>query len=124
MRFWKMLTAMFVFAAMILALGCGGQEQQEPAETEPETETTSVGMEMVEHTPGAEEIGMTATCPVTGMEFTVADTTKAVMYKDTVYYFMDQESKTKFMENPEMYMTGMAPDTLESMTKPDSDRGY
>lgn len=118
MRLLRTFLVLSIGLIVFLVIGCGGQEKQEAAQTE--TETSSVGMDMVEHTPSGDEVGMMVKSPVSGMEFTVTDTTKAVIYKEHTYYFMNQDEKSKFMENPDQFMMGMAADTMESMAAPDT----
>ncbi len=105
----RMLVVFGSLLALLLAVGCGGsdtgeqEQQQEATEIAHEVED-SVAVLVVAHTVTEEEIGQEFTCPVSGMEMTVADTTPAAEYDGVVYYFYTEDEMTQFTEDPDQFL--------------------
>lgn len=105
-----------VMLASALALGligCGGGSSN----TETAHETTSTGGEMHHEqaastetsatvvAPGQATIGDTTTCPVSGETFVVTAESPHVEHNGATYYFCCAGCDSRFVANPEQYLT-------------------
>ena len=98
MRIWKIVAIAALMIAVIVIVGCGKAEQK--GQDKAQEQTSTMAMQATDHTPAGEEIGTTATCPIDGMEITVADTTPSAMYDGKTYYFCNAQQKADFMADP------------------------
>lgn len=109
MNVWKLLVITMAILTLLVLMGCGKSNEQEPA-TQQQEETTEQAA-VVDHAPTGDEIGTETTCPVCGMAVTVAEGTPAVTYEGKNYYFCSVSDKETFAANPEMFMEEAADTT-------------
>ncbi|HEY8432484.1 MAG TPA: YHS domain-containing protein [Sandaracinaceae bacterium] len=99
----KHIVHALAFAAIIVA-GCGGSSEPE-AEPAPATETTA-GSEAPLVPPGEAQVGDRTTCPVSGEEFVVSESSPSVEHEGRTYYFCCPGCAERFQANPEQYLGG------------------
>lgn len=79
-----------------LLLGCGGGAATEPAQEEQAT----AGAEQPLVAPGEAQIGDRTTCPVSGEEFVVSESSPSVEHEGRTYYFCCPGCVERFQANP------------------------
>jgi YHS domain-containing protein len=102
MKYLKLLGLMMLAICMIMAIGCGGEAEQEPVETPPAAEPEAPVV--ADYTPTAEDIGTEVTCPVCGMTMAVTEDMPAVTFAGTTYYLCNAEEKDQFVANPDEFI--------------------
>lgn len=88
-----------------LLIGCGGgAAEPEPAQTE-----TTAGAEQPLVPPGEARVGDRTTCPVSGEEFVVSESSPSVEHEGRTYYFCCPGCAEQFQANPDQYLGGESP---------------
>lgn len=96
-----MRTALFL--AFALAASCGGSHHDAaaPASSAPASSTAPASGVVP---PGQAKVGDKTTCPVSGEEFTVTESSPKVEYEGKTYYFCCPGCDKKFQSNPQKYL--------------------
>lgn len=87
--------------------GCGGGAATEPAQGEAAT----AGAEQPLVAPGEARIGDRTTCPVSGEEFVVSESSPSVEHEGRTYYFCCPGCLQRFQADPSGFLEGGAAST-------------
>ncbi|AKF03662.1 YHS domain-containing protein [Sandaracinus amylolyticus] len=94
--------------AVIALAACGGSSSStETASAEPShhDETTTAGAEQTALVPiGEAQIGDRSTCPVSGEEFVVTESSPTVTHEGRTYYFCCPHCAERFQANPAQFL--------------------
>lgn len=95
-----MKRAFFIVALASSLSACGS------AETESAQQETTAGSEQPLVAPGEAQVGDRTTCPVSGDEFVVTESSPSVEHAGRTYRFCCPHCAARFEENPESFVSG------------------
>lgn len=99
----KSLLLLTLGVAVLSFVACGGSATgDEGAEA---TEATS-GSELALVPPGEASVGDRTTCPISGEEFVVTDSSPSVEHEGRTYFFCCPNCAERFAADPEKYVGG------------------
>ena len=98
---------LFILLTLLLAFGIGacgasGADESSP----PASAETTAGDEQPLVAPGETEIGDRSTCPVSGEEFVVSESSPSVEHEGRTYHFCCPGCASRFDADPEKYLDG------------------
>lgn len=88
---------------------CGGSSGSSTTTTTEETTTaSSAGSEQPLVAPADAQIGDRTTCPVSGEEFVVSESSPTVVHEGHTYYFCCPHCAERFQADPQQYLSAPA----------------
>jgi YHS domain-containing protein len=86
------------FSCLVLAAACGGAAPAPESPTAPASEQALIQ-------PGEAKIGDRTTCPTSGEEFVVSESSKSAEHGGKTYYFCCPGCSDRFQADPEKYLS-------------------
>ena len=93
-----------ISGALLTLVACGGAAA--PDESAGASSEASSGSELALVPPGEASIGDRSTCPVSGKEFVVSESSPSVEHEGRTYFFCCPNCAERFAADPEKYVGG------------------
>lgn len=97
-----MRSTLLASSLVLLLSACGGASA-EPTTTATTTTATTTGAEQPLVAPGDAQIGDRSTCPVSGEEFVVTESSPTVVHEGRTYYFCCPGCAQRFQDDPSQF---------------------